>query len=66
MILLLFTVVDDSDFCDGWEDGYVQGYCYQVENCNEPLIPLCPLPEVNEDTFTDGYNRGFLKGLEDQ
>lgn len=56
----------ESDFCDGWEAGYKAGYCYQIPHCLEPLPPLCPLPKINEDSYQDGYNRGFLKGKRDR
>lgn len=67
IIIFLFTItVYNSDFCDGWEKGYVRGYCYQDPNCIEPIVPLCPLPNLLEDTYQDGYDRGFLKGKEDK
>lgn len=53
----------DTPFCDGWAAGYVAGYCYQQYSCLEPLVPLCPLPRLGEDGYKDGYNRGFLAGL---
>ena len=53
-----------DSFCDGWEDGYIQGWCYQQPNCYEPYVPLCPLPDWNEDHYKGGYNRGFLAGRE--
>ena len=55
-----------SDYCDGWENGYEEGWCYnQGYNCLTPLIPLCPLPYLYKETYQDGYNRGFIKGRED-
>jgi len=62
--ILLFSSLAFADaFCDGWEDGYKAGYCYRQYACLEPLVPLCPLPRLGEDTYQDGYNRGFLAGL---
>lgn len=55
-----------SGFCEGWENGYKSGYCYEKVNCLEPLVPLCPLPRLNEDSFKGGYERGFLAGLSAQ
>lgn len=52
-----------SDYCDGFEAGYAEGYCYQETFCLKPLPPLCPLPRLGESTFQDGYNRGFLLGV---
>lgn len=57
-------VQTESAFCEGWESGFVAGYCYNVYGCVEPLVPLCPLPRVNESSYQDGYNRGFLAGRE--
>jgi hypothetical protein len=63
-IILVFTSLAFADaFCDGWKDGYKAGYCYRQYACLEPLVPLCPLPRLGEDTYKDGYNRGFLAGL---
>jgi hypothetical protein len=53
----------DTGFCEGWEAGYVAGYCYNQYSCLAPLVPLCPLPRLNEDSYQGGYNRGFLAGL---
>ena len=52
-----------SDFCEGWEDGYCEGWKDvkgQMALC--PLTPLCPLPELGQDTYRGGYNRGFKAG----
>ncbi len=62
------TPVDNnlSDFCDGWKDGYCEGYRDvkgQFAIC--PIAPLCPLPYVNQNRYKDGYNRGFKKGTGD-
>ena len=55
-----------DSFCEGWKDGYKEGWCYELpHNCITPIVPLCPLPELYRDTYIDGYNRGFLKGLSD-
>jgi hypothetical protein len=51
-----------ATYSDGWEAGYVQGWCYEVSNCISPLVPMCPIPKIGQDTYSDGYNRGFLKG----
>lgn len=54
-----------SAFCNGWEEGYVDGYCYNIPHCIEPIPPLCPMPRLGESSYMDGYNRGFLKGIND-
>ncbi len=63
-IIYLFTF--GNTYCDGWEEGYKEGYCYEIVNCIEPVIPVCPTPEIGFDTYQDGYNRGFKKGQEKQ
>lgn len=52
-----------SEYCDGWEAGWKDGYCYDSNIGCIPLIaPICPLPYVNKTSYKDGYNRGFLAG----
>jgi hypothetical protein len=51
-----------SSYCDGWADGYVAGYCYEVYGCVSPVVPVCPVPRANESGYKDGYNRGFSAG----
>lgn len=55
-----------TGFCEGWEKGYVAGWCYKRQNCYEPYIPYCPRPDYNEDNYEGGYNRAFLTALEDR
>jgi hypothetical protein len=55
-------VYTEATYCEGWESGYEQGWCYEVPGCIIPVVPVCPVPKVNQDTYTDGYNRGFTKG----
>jgi hypothetical protein len=52
-----------SDFCEGWEDGYCEGWKDvkgQYAIC--PVTPICPIPEVGQNTYKGGYNRGFKAG----
>jgi hypothetical protein len=57
---MIFT----TKFNDGFKKGYVQGYCFEVQNCIKPIIPIPPLPKLLEssNSFQDGYNRGFING----
>ena len=76
MISLSFTYPQESvsneepieydQFCDGFEAGYKAGWCYEIFGCIEPITPLCPMPEINETSYKDGYNRGFLRALEER
>lgn len=57
------TAVSNSDFCDGWEDGYCEGWRDvkgQFAIC--PITPICPIARVGQDRYRDGYNRGFRAG----
>jgi hypothetical protein len=52
-----------NDFCKGWEDGYCEGWKDekgQYAIC--PITPICPIPEIGQDTYKGGYNRGFKAG----
>ena len=52
-----------DEYCSGWDSGYKQGWCYgRGVGCIEPIVPICPIPRINESTFQDGYNRGFIQG----
>ena len=65
-VLIISLYLFISSFCEGWEDGYGDGYCYQQEFCNPPAFtPNCPWPKPTETTYKDGYGRGFIKGRED-
>lgn len=67
LVLIGITLVSTyTDFCEGYRIGYKQGYCYGEQFCLSPLTPLCPLPDLGERGFQDGYNRGFLDGLNDK
>lgn len=70
MILLISMsfVQTQTKFEQGFNKGYPAGYCYQLPNCISPNTPNPPAPNVNEsdDSYQDGYNRGFTKGKEDK
>ena len=65
-ITLLNIYDDEPTYCDGWDEGYEQGWCYERVNCISPPAPVCPVAEVGQDTYKDGYNRGFTKGKKDR
>lgn len=62
IIVIISLFYTQSDFNNGFKDGYVEGYCFRIYNCIEPLVPIPPLPRIGEDTYNDGYNVGFIKG----
>jgi len=61
-VSLMMTV--STQFNIGYDRGYKAGYCYQQPTCIEPISPIAPIPNMNEsaDSYTDGYNRGFVNG----
>jgi len=63
-VLIIYPVIlkKESKYCDGWEKGYKAGWCYEIVNCIEPIVPVCPVPKPGLDTYEDGYNRGFTQG----
>jgi hypothetical protein len=71
LLIGLFTILFfsnssyNSNFCEGFEQGFKQGYCYNrgTFGCIPPITPLCPLPNYGQDSYRDGYNLGFTRGL---
>jgi hypothetical protein len=56
-----------NDYCTGWDKGYKAGYCYEKGfGCIAPISPICPIPRIDcMEGYKCGYNRGFVKGLQD-
>lgn len=69
LLIILFSLVlttTQPSYCDGWEEGYKEGWCYnQIANCLDPITPNCPIPVMYKEEWSDGYNRGFVKGKKD-
>ena len=60
-----------SEFCDGFEQGYITGYKQASGSSLSPLVPLCPLEPMKgfgdpksdyEFGYTTGYRRGLAEG----
>ncbi|MGC4035707.1 MAG: hypothetical protein QM764_07070 [Chitinophagaceae bacterium] len=54
-------------FDTGFEKGFTEGFCYnQKLNCVPPITPIVPLVRVgeSENSYQDGFNRGFQIGLD--
>jgi hypothetical protein len=62
-VLLGSQAARADDYCQGFEEGYQAGYCYQKFGCIPPISPICPIARIGEDGYQAGYNRGFLAGL---
>ena len=69
--LILLIVMTSSkttwnEYKAGWDDGYANGWCYnEGYGCYPPPAPYPPYPRYGEDNYTGGYNRGFIKGYND-
>ena len=54
----------DDAFCDGFFKGFSQRYCLLLgKTVTDALPPVCPDPTLGAESEQDGYNRGFLVGL---
>ena len=60
------TVYSQDNFSKGYDVGFKKGYCHSRGiGCLPPTTPMAPLPILRErfDSYSDGYNRGFVDGL---
>ena len=50
-------------YCQGYKEGFVEGYCYETgTSCNAP-VPNCPNLKVGENNrYVDGKIRGSYEG----
>ena len=67
---MIARVAFASDFCNGFEQGYITGYKQAKRTSLAPLVPLCPLQPLKgfgdpESDFEHGYTIGFKKGMVD-
>lgn len=56
-----------SQFCAGFEQGYITGYKQASGSSLSPLVPLCPLQPLKgfgdpQSDFEHGYTIGFRRG----
>lgn len=56
------TFSEGKTYCDGYLEGFNNGYCYRIVNCVKPVPPICPVAPVIFNTYKDGYSDGFLAG----
>lgn len=62
LIVLLFVSqlsISQKDFCDGWENGFKDGS--RTINRQNQIVPICPIPKINNDTYSVGYQLGYQK-----
>ena len=58
---------DQSEFCEGFERGYIVGFKKAAGAGYEPYVPYCPYPPYKryndpESDYEHGYIIGFKKG----
>ncbi len=71
ILLFIFTIAtkivySQNNFTKGYHVGFQKGYCYsQGYGCMPPISPTPPIPNLGENysNYNDGYNRGFIDGL---
>jgi hypothetical protein len=59
-----------SEFCDGFEAGYVTGYKQSSGSSFDPFVPFCPFQPFKgfndpQSDFEHGYIIGYEKGLKE-
>lgn len=69
LLICTVTVVvtfSQTTYNRGFDAGYEAGYCYNDIGCLPPLPPIAPIPRIgeNSNSYQDGYNRGFITGME--
>lgn len=62
--LVAMSFTTQSDFCSGFDSGYIQGYCDAGEYtvCPEIATPVCPIAPVGRNNFEGGFGVGYEKG----
>jgi len=69
--IFLLVIFYSNSYCQsiwqqGFNSGYKEGYCYNKFGCVSPVPPVVTMNIGDSfDTFKDGYNSGFKRGLED-
>lgn len=59
--LLSIFLFADSNFCRGFERGYIIAYMDKYKTPLEPLTPLCPIPPLKGIwSLESDYEQGYL------
>lgn len=62
------AVVAESKYQEGWKDGHCEGWKEEKgKNAYCPYAPYAPYPTYpkSSNSYKDGYNDGFLRGISD-
>lgn len=65
-LLISVSSFGQTQFSNGWKDGYKKGYCNNDLTCIDPIPPAPPAPPIKQTNISDykfGYNEGFQAGL---
>lgn len=67
-VLLSMTAMSQRNYCNGWTDGFIAGWCLDEKgsNCRYPSpVPACPEPREGESylQYMDGYDRAVVIGV---
>ena len=69
LLFLTMIVKAQNQYINGFTSGYRKGYCYGIGvGCIATNPPILPVPSIGEnpESYQDGYNKGFLAGLQAQ
>ena len=59
-----YAAVQSNQYQEGWKAGWDEGWKYvKGEYSFPPFAPFPPFPKLGQDTYTGGYNAGFLAGI---
>ena len=60
------VTVTASPYCAGWSAGWKRGWQEVRGRGYPPYPPYCPYPSypARADSYQDGYDAGFLAGIE--
>jgi hypothetical protein len=72
-LVLAFTtpnqVVQKTEYHKGWDDGHCEGWKDEMRDqrtaCPFPPQPGYPVYPKSVDSYKDGYNDGFKRGIAD-
>lgn len=68
VLILIGSASFASEFCDGFERGYLTGHKQASGSSLDPFVPFCPFQPLKgfndpESDFEHGYIIGYEKGL---